>query len=35
MEEMPSLYGGIMTTFRQEKEASTSVYFGDSLFPEP
>jgi hypothetical protein len=34
MEEMPSFYGGIMTAFRQEKEADRNVYFRDSLFPE-
>jgi hypothetical protein len=31
---MPSFYGGIMTAFRQEKEADRNVYFRDNLFPE-
>ena len=31
---MPSFYGGIMTAFRQEKEADRNVFFRDNLFPE-
>ena len=31
---MPSFYGGIMTAFRQEKEANRNVYLRDNLFPD-